>query len=99
MGKHKLIFLPPPFTSTYYTYQDVNADPTLRKKVTDHFFDLINKNKTKNTNFLSSRDGYELVYKILRRFTKKYDLNWYDLRNMENTTMEYINIKINKILK
>jgi len=90
MGKQKLIFLPPPFTSTYFTYQNVNADPKLRKDVTDHFFDLINKGNIlkKYKKILSTREGYELIYKILRRFTKKYDFNWYDLRGIEADTMD-----------
>lgn len=103
MGKQKLIFLPPPFTSTFFNYQNVNADPKLRKDVTDHFFDKINFTKTslitKNKKLLSSRQGYEIIYKILRRFTKKYDLNWYDLRSIENDTLDYIYQKLNKILK
>ena len=104
MGKQKLIFLPPPFTSTYFTYQNVNADPKLRKDVTDHFFDLINKgdkieNLKKYKKYLSTPDGYELIYKILRRFTKKYDFNWYDLRSIENDTMDYLISKIPKVLK
>lgn len=104
MGKQKLIFLPPPFTSTYFTYQNVNADPKLRKDVTDHFFDLINKgdkieNLKKYKKYLSTREGYELIYKILRRFTKKYDFNWYDLRSIENDTMDYLISKIPKVLK
>ena len=111
MGKPTFIFLPPPLTSTYFTYQNVNADPKLRKSVTDHFFYLINQiNKEKTTNkilsfnkkqkqILSTDKGYELIYQILRRYTKKYNFNWYDLRSIEDDILYYINIKVNRIIK
>jgi len=107
MGKTKLIFLPPPFTSSYFTYQNVNADPKLRKNVTDHFFDLmtyLTKNDKRFTNFknkikfLNSREGYEIIYKILNHYTKKYDLNWYDLRPHQENTLDYLSKKLNKVL-
>lgn len=109
MGKQKLIFLPPPFTQTYFSYQNVNADPKLRKNVTDYFFDLIYdliKNDKRFLKFknhkkiLINRKGYEIIYKILNHFTKKYDLNWYDLRNiLLQDTLDYMSLKLSKILK
>lgn len=108
MGHTKLIFLPPPFTSTYFTYQNVNADPKLRKNVTDFYFDLVpklilsdNRFKTikKHTKFIDSRQGYEIIYKILKRYTKKYDINWYDLRSQNEDTLDYLANKLSKVLK
>lgn len=108
MGKTKLIFLPPPFTSSYFTYQNVNADPKLRKMITDHYFDLITtlikndnrfKSIKKHIKFIDSRQGYEIIYKILKRYTSKYDINWYDLRSQNEDTLDYLALKLSKVLK
>lgn len=107
MGKTKMIFLPPPFTSTYFTYQNVNADPKLRKNVTDHYFDILpdlvsNDNRfklfKKNLKMLKTRKGYELIYKILNHYTKKYDINWYDLRSQNLDTLDYLYLKLKNVL-
>lgn len=107
MGKTKLIFLPPPFTSSYFTYQNVNVDPNLRKNVTDHYFDLIpqllqndNRFKTlkKHKKLFQDKKGYELVYKVLQRYTRKYDINWYDLRTQHQDTIDYLANKLKSIL-
>ena len=108
MGKDKYIFLPPPFTSTFFKYQNVNVDPNLRKNVTDHYFDLMNsllqndnrfKSLKKHSKFLSSKQGYEIIYKVLKRYTKKYDINWYDLRSQNENTLDYLSDKLIKVLK
>lgn len=108
MGKDKYIFLPPPFTSTFFTYQNVNVDPNLRKNVTDYYFDLMDsllkndkrfKLLKKHSKFLSSKQGYEIIYKVLKRYTKKYDINWYDLRSQNENTLDYLSDKLIKVLK
>ena len=107
MGKTKLIFLPPPFTSSYFTYQNVNVDPNLRKNVTDHYFDLLpellnNDNRfkplKKHKNLFTDKKGYELVYKVLKRYTRKYDINWYDLRTQNEDTLDYLSKKLKAVL-
>ena len=107
MGKTKLIFLPPPFTSSYFTYQNINVDPNLRKNVTDHYFDLMPQliksdkrfNKlNKHKKLLTDQKGYELVYKVLKRYTRKYDINWYDLRSQNDDTLDYLSKKLKAVL-
>lgn len=107
MTKPKLIFLPPPFTRTYFNYQDINSDRNLRKEVTDHFFDLLHekikfddrfKKYKKHSTFLNSRQGYELIFKILKHFTIKYNYNWYDLRPQQQEVILYISKKLDKHL-
>ena len=108
MGKNNYIFLPPPFTSSYITYQDVNADPKLRKSVTDHFHEKVLESLKNDDRFkklsskkklLESDNGYWTIYKVLKHYTKKYNLNWYDLRPTEYITLGYIAKKLPLVLK
>lgn len=107
MTKTRMIFLPPPLSRFPLTYQNVNADPQLRKNVTDHYFDLLPqlvkednrfKKLKKHLKMLQTRKGYDLVYKILRRYTRKYDINWYDLRSQNQDTLDYLSRKMIRVL-
>jgi len=70
-------------------YLNINKDPKLRKDVTAFFkhkiikwikndkdFEIY-KNKL---NLIDSIDGTKLIYNLLRRYIKKHNANWFDLR-------------------
>lgn len=106
--KLRYYFVPPPLIGTYYKYQDVNNNEKLRKKVTTHFqkelLKKIKKDKSfsylkSNYNFINSKDGYNFVYKYIRKFVKKGNTNWYDLRDDSSNhklVLDYLKYKLGK---
>jgi hypothetical protein len=102
-----VIYLPPPpLTGTTFSYQNVNVDPKLQKSVTDWYYDnlfewmeddYIFKPLKKEIKYLQSKDGYRLVYKVLKHLVKKNDTNWYDLRS-DGFTKEYLATKLRSVL-
>ena len=93
----------PPIERSDYLYQNVNKDLNLRKDVTNFFHRKILKwineypefkhLKTKKS-FLESTDGKMHVYRLLRVFVKKANINWYDLRDNYSIVKEYLSQKL-----
>ena len=84
-------------------YQNVNADSNLRTDVTKFFNKKVIKHITENSDlnhlkkeleFLKSSDGWKFIYKLLRRFVKNSQINWYDLRDNYRTVRDYIISKL-----
>jgi hypothetical protein len=84
-------------------YQNVNADATLRTDVTKFFNRKVIKHITENSDlshlekelpFLKSSDGWKFIYKLLRKFVKNTQINWYDLRDNYRTVRDYIISKL-----
>ena len=84
-------------------YQNVNVDTTLRTDVTKFFNRKVIKHITKHSDlnhlekelpFLKSSDGWKFIYKLLRRFVKNTQINWYDLRDNYRTVRDYIISKL-----
>ena len=89
----------PPIIGTYYEYTDVNNDDNLRKKVTSFFHKKVIKwassypkfsNLKKHIKKISSNDGYKIIYQLIRKFVKDYNINWYDLRDYYPTFKDYL---------
>ncbi len=92
-------FPAPPVISTYFKYQNVNADPKLRSSVTNYFLeeliDLIKTDKKfkklkRHLRKLKDDEGYDIVYHLLRLFVKRGNTNWYDLKIQYDLVMRYI---------
>ena len=66
-------------------YLNMNKDPILRKDVTDFFKNKIIKWIKHNEDFkhlenkLNTIDT-KMVYNLIRKYVKKHNFNWYDLR-------------------
>jgi len=106
MDKIKKIFPAPPIITTFYEYQDVNKDPNLRKLVTTFFYKKVIKwltkypefkNSKKNLNLIKSPEGYKYIYKLLRKFVKRGNTNWYDLRDQYPLLKKYLQYKLEQI--
>ena len=93
--KFKTIFIPPPIINTTYEYINVNKDPHLREDVTNYFYDKL-QYKFKNSSSKSST--LKIIYYILKRYIKKYNLNWWDLRSNSSEVSDYI-LRIARKLK
>ncbi len=94
----------PPIISSYYKYQNVNADPNLQHMVTTDFHkkviewikhDKAFKKFKKYEKELKSEVGYEMIHKILKLFVKRGNTNWYDLKEQNSLVKAYIRHKIN----
>lgn len=100
--------IPPfiPHIKSYYEYLDVNQDKNLQKNVTMFFYrEMMDKwinndiqyKKLKNKKLLKSKDGLQLIYKILNKLVKKGETNWYDLRDPQyELTKDFIFYQLNK---
>lgn len=92
-----------PVVPSVIQYQNLNADITLRTDVTKFFNRKVIKHITKHSDlnhlekelpFLKSSDGWKFIYKLLRRFVKNTQINWYDLRDNYRTVRDYIISKL-----
>ena len=101
-------FVPPPIIGTYYEYIDVNKDKELRKSITNFFYKKINKWISSYPDFthlksysakFKTKQGYNLVYNIIRKFTKENNINWFDLKDYYNIFKEYIKYNLLKFIK
>tara|TARA_B110000902_G_scaffold265183_1_gene348758 strand:- start:65 stop:448 length:384 start_codon:yes stop_codon:yes gene_type:complete len=105
----KMIFPGVPYIKSYYEYIDLNEDKNLQKNVTKFFYDeLINKwiptdkifNKFKNKKLLKTKDGLQLMYKILLKLVTKGDTKWWDLREPQYIlTKDYIFYQLSKFFR
>jgi hypothetical protein len=84
-------------------YLDVNKDVNLRKDVTKFFKNKIIKWIEEDANFkyhqsklsfFKSTEGEKHIYNLLRKYIKKSNLNWYELRTNLYTLKEYFNKKL-----
>ena len=80
-------------------YQNVNTDTNLQTDVTKFFNSKVIKYITENSElnhlkkelpFLKSNDGWTFIYKLLKRFVKNSNINWYDLRDNYRIVRKYI---------
>jgi hypothetical protein len=89
----------PVIVPTVIQYQNVNTDTNLRTDVTKFFNKKIIKYITENSDlnhlkkelpFLKSDEGWKFIYKLLKRFVKNSNINWYDLRDNYRIVRKYI---------
>lgn len=77
------------FIPTLREKVDINKDPKLRKTITTFYYKKAKKwmetykdfkHTKKNLKKIKSKDGFKIIYNLLRKFVKKYNVNWYELR-------------------
>jgi len=99
----QIYFEPPPFIQTTIKYQDVNNDKKLQDIVTNKFLNKTikwlhdDKDFNKSKKYLSKiegKEGYEIIYKLLKLFVKKGDTNWYDLSDQSTLVKDFIRYKL-----
>jgi hypothetical protein len=100
---YKNYFPPPPIIESTYIYQDINNDHQLREQVIDFFnkklfkWITIKKDLMFLKNKINNDNSKYILYKIIRRFVKKYNINWYDLIDNYDLVKYYIFNNIKKI--
>lgn len=82
-----------------YEYQNINKDVSLRKDVTEYYYNELIKWISTDNNFTkfkyilsdkNSVDNKMKIYQLLRKIVKKSGYNWYDLRNKYQLVREYV---------
>ena len=43
---------------------------------------------------LKTEEGFKVIYKLIRYFVKKYNINWYDLRDNYSIVKDFIRAKL-----
>lgn len=101
----KIQFPSVPYIKSYYEYIDLNEDKEMIKRITKFFYDeLINWISTeerfkhfKTKKMLKTKDGIQLIYKILYKLVKKGDTKWWDLKDPQyELTKDYMFYQLNK---
>ena len=94
---------PPPIIGTYFEYIDVNKDENLRRSVTNFFHKKVIKWTSKYPEFshlkkyslkIKTDKGYGLIYNMIRKFTKEYNINWFDLKDYYVTFKDYLKFNL-----
>ena len=101
-------FVPPPIINELEKKVNLNKDKELRKKVTDFFYrktkkwienDSDFKEAKKNLKEIKSDEGYDIIYQLIRKYVKKHNVNWFDLRKYHYSSVKkYFKIKLSKSL-
>lgn len=90
---YKTYFPPSPIVETSYEYQNVNKDINLRNQVISFFINkLINwySNDENKVKLFKSYEGKKKINKILKKFVKNYNYNWYDLIDNYKKVKQFI---------
>ena len=96
----KLKFPGVPYIKSYYEYIDLNHDKNLQKNVTKFFYDELMHKKFKNKKMLKTKDGLQLMYKILLKLVTKGDTKWWDLRDPQYIlTKDYVYYQLSKFFR
>jgi hypothetical protein len=97
---------PPPFLYTTFEYQDVGTNMKYRTEVTDFFYQKVLKwiqsykefsHLKKHLPFLKSNEGFKYIYELLRLFTKKSNINWFDLRDNYPVVKDFLRFRIGNV--
>jgi hypothetical protein len=107
-SKPTIYYILPP-TPSYYEYQDINQDTTLRTDVVNYFYNkllkwissssMYKKHKKHEDYLYKNKSKIKLnLYKLLRYFVKKAKINWYELRTNHFIIKEYLAKKFDLLL-
>ena len=93
-----IFIIPPIIVSSAVAYQNINNDQNLRELQTKYFNkkviewitnDSDYKNLKNLLSFFKNENGNKVIYNLLRKYVKKNDINWYDLKK-ENIQLKII---------
>ena len=82
----KKYYPPPPIINSVVQYIDINKDPKLRELMTEYYLEKAKKwipSKVKS-------NGYDTIYKLLRKFVNNTNTNWYDLKEKHELVKKFI---------
>ena len=82
MTEHRIkkYFVPPPFITTLFSYQDLNKDEKVKITITNFIqkklIKYFNTKSKKIVNFLNSDKGYHYLYNLINEFLIKHNYQW-----------------------
>lgn len=82
-------YISDPSIASSYQYPNMNKDVSLRKEVTRSFYKKILKKIGGDSNKIKKLNKKKL-YKLLRNYANKYDINWYDLHRVKKAVIKYV---------
>lgn len=89
----KKYYIQPPFINSTIQYQNIDIDPNLRKLITTFYLKKSIKwikhykefeNLKNNLSNLESNKGTTIIYKLLRSYSKKKNIKWFDMKEKIN---------------
>lgn len=95
--------VPTSYITSYYKYQDVNADKKLQLSVTKYFLDAMKhwleddksfSHLKKYKKHFNSKKGLKLMHTLLKIFVKRGNTNWYDLKIQYSLVKQYLRHKL-----
>ena len=78
-------FVPPPFISSYFEYQDLNKDKEHIVTIVKYMYEktlveLVKRNKKNLAKKLDNDDGMVLIFKLMVKYLKKNNYKWTDFK-------------------
>ena len=102
----KKFYPPPPFINSVLQYENVNRDPNLKEMITTFYlkkaikwlknYDDFAKAK-KNLSIIEGPKGYNIIYKLLKRFINNTNVNWYDMKEKYSVVKDYLKYKLSSL--
>ena len=100
------LYSPPP-SGHYYKYINVNKNKDLRNSVTKFFHKKLIKWINKYSEYkhlkkylkkIESDEGFNIVFKIIKKFLKKNNLKWWDAKKHYFIIKDYLKVKVTKYI-
>lgn len=100
----KKYFVPPPFITSYFEYQDLNKDKKVIMTVVQYIYEkvlveLSKKGKLKISKKLDNDDGYILIFKLMERYITKNNYKWTNWQDYYYPLKGYLLSYIDKSIK
>lgn len=86
-------YIPPPYINSNIQYQNIDIDPNLRKLITKFYLKksikwIKNYKDFENLKHilskLESNKSISIIYNLLRTYSKKYNINWFNMKEKNN---------------
>ena len=95
MRRVRKYFVPPPFITSYFEYQDLNKDRKVIMTVANYIYEkvlveLSKNNKLRIAKKLDNDDGYVLVFKLMDKYIKDNNRKWTDWQDYYYQLKSYL---------
>lgn len=103
----KKYYIQPPYINSVIQYQNIDIDPDLRKLITHFYLKKSIKwitnykefeNSKKNLAKLKSKDGIKIIYNLLKKSSKKYNIKWFNMKEKNKYYIIKDYLKYNLVL-
>lgn len=79
-------YVPPPFITSYYEYQDLNKDKKMVMTISNYItekvlVELSKMKKDKLARKIDNEEGFNLMYKLMDKYITEKKFKWTDWKN------------------